>query len=207
MRLASGSVALAMVAAVSATAPSVHAARRHTLTVARGSMTLAFTSSAWSRLSGSAGGTAGSDTSAVPIAPATESASTFTFPISGGSLSTASGRGTVTASGGISVASSGTNSFFTSSASASASNPVAVLGVRSRLTVTSESFSPPTVVLLRLGNGVVKSSSRRRAMTISDIPATVTTASQQLFGIAGSFSVGEQIGTVTIRASGRFAAR
>jgi hypothetical protein len=176
---------------------------RRVIAVNGGSMTLTFTSRAWSKLAaGSASGPPTPQTSTTPIAPATASANVFRFPIIGGSLNSRSGRGTVTASGGISIVSGGTNPYFASSASGSVNDPVAAIGATSTVAVTSENFSPPAVTLLRLGAGHVKRSARGNEVTISGIPASVALAGQQFFGIAAGFNVGEALGTLTIRATG-----
>jgi hypothetical protein len=177
--------------------------KRLAIAVKRGSMTLTFTSGAWSKLSaGSAGGPLSPQTSTTPIAPATASANVFTFPITGGSLNSRSGQGTVTASGGVSIASGGTNPYFASSTSGSVNNPVVAIGALSTVTVTSEDFSPPSVTLLGLGTSHLKPSAHGDAITISGIPATVALAGQQFFGIAGAFNVGEALGTLAIHATG-----
>jgi hypothetical protein len=177
------------------------AGRRRTFAIRGGSITLTFTATAWSKLNRSSTGNGlSSSTSATPIAPATASGTSFTFPITGGSLNRVSGRGSLTASGGIEISSTGTSSFLTTSTSGSAANPLVALGATSTVTVTSENFTPPTVTLLGLALAGVRPYAKGNELLISDIPATVTTAAQQLFGIAGSFNVGEEIGTLTIRA-------
>jgi hypothetical protein len=179
------------------------ARRRRALVIRSGSFTLTFTAAAWSKLTKSSSGNGlSSSTSATPIAPATASGPDFTFPLTGGVLNVSSGRGSLSASGGIEISSSGTSSFVTTSASGAVSDPLVTLGATSSLTVTSENFTPPTVTLLVLASAAVKPYAKGKEVSISDIPAIVTTAAQQLFGIAGTFNVGEKVGTVTVHAAG-----
>lgn len=171
-----------------------------TIKVKGGSVTLTFTSQAWSKLSSSVGNTFSRTTT--PIAPATATSSgAFTFPLTSGSLNSATGRGSVSASGGLTVASS-TNvaGLFGSSSSATANSPVLAIGATSTLTMTSENFTPPTVPLLDLSTSAIKPHGSGAAITLSNIPATLTAPGQQFFG--SSFHAGEEIATVTIQATG-----
>jgi hypothetical protein len=171
-----------------------------TIKVKGGSVTLTFTAQAWSKLSSSVGSTFSRTTT--PVAPATATSSgAFTFPLTSGSLNSSTGRGSVSASGGLTVASS-TNvaGLFGSSSSATANNPVLAIAATSTVTVTSENFTPPTVPLLDLSTSAVKPHTSGTAITLSNIPATLTAPGQQFFG--SSFHTGEEIGTVTIQATG-----
>jgi len=165
-----------------------------------GTMTLTFSSQAWTRINGSTGSTVG--TATTPVAPATANATgAFTFPITHGSLNSASGRGTVNAQGGLMIESHlSLGGFFNSSSSASASSPVVSLGTTSKVTMTSANFTPPSVPMLALNLSKGKRTGSRHAVSLSKIPATLTAPGAQFFG--SSFRAGEQIATVTIQIKG-----
>jgi Htaa protein len=170
----------------------------HTIKVKSGSVTLTFSSSAWSRINTSTGSAVGKSTT--PVSPATAtSTGAFTFPVGGGSINSSTGHGTVDATGGITIESRlSVSGLFSSSSSATATSPTAMLGKSANLTFTSSSFTPPTVALLELVTRGVKVASTSRSVTLSNVKATLTAAGAQFFG--SSFKTGEQIGTVTIQA-------
>lgn len=174
----------------------------HAITITGGSATLTFTSAAWAKLDHSVG-TTFTDTT-TPVAPATEAPSgTFTFPLIGGSLNSATGYGSVTASGGFTLTSTTNLGVLGSSgSSATASSPVVAIGSSSTLTVTSEQFTPPTVPLFELKTSAITPAVTSGAVTISNVPVTLTSAGEQFFGILGQFTSGEQVATLTIDATG-----
>jgi hypothetical protein len=171
-----------------------------TVKVKSGTMTLALTSQAWSSINSSAGSAVGTMTT--PVAPATSnSTGTLTFPIDRGSLNSASGNGTVDAQGGLTIESHlSVAGLFSSSSSASAENPVVSLGKTSKVTLTSQNFTPASVALFTLNIGKLKPSGSRHAVSFSRLPAILTAPGAQFFG--SSFHAGEQIGTVTIQIKG-----
>src|SRR5271155_1184591 len=127
----------------------------HAITITGGSLTLTFTSAAWAKLDHSVG-TTFTDTT-TPVEPATATSSgTFTLPLTGGSLNSATGYGDVMASGGITVTSTTSLGLLGSSgSSATATSPVVAIGSSSTVTVTSEQFSPPTVPLFALTTSAI----------------------------------------------------
>jgi len=176
-------------------------AKGHAITITGGSVTLAFTSAAWSKLDHSLGSTFTDTTT--PVEPATAtSTGTFTFPVTGGSLNSATGQGSVKASGGITVTSS-TNlgALGSSGNTATATNPVVAIGSSSTVTMTSEQFSPSTVPLFDLKTGSIKPAVTGGTVTLSGIPVMLTSPGEQLFSTVGSFTTTEEIGTLTIAAT------
>src|SRR5208282_1465831 len=113
-------------------------AQGHAITITGGSLKLTFTAAAWAKLDHSVGSTFTDTTT--PVEPATASSSgTFTFPLTGGSLNSATGYGDLMASGGIKVTSTTSLGLFGSSgSSATATSPVVAIGSSSTVTVTSE---------------------------------------------------------------------
>jgi Htaa len=160
-----------------------------------GTLAIVFTPSSWSRISGGSP-TVGTTTTA--IAPATGTATGgFSFPISGGTLNSVSGRGSVSSKGGFTIASHlSIAGFFESSSSASASNPSASLGSSATLILTSSNFTPPNVPLFKLATTHVKAIGSKHAVTLNKIPASLTPAGLQFFG--SSFKAGETVATVSI---------
>jgi Htaa len=164
-----------------------------------GTLTIAFSSASWSKISGGSA-TVGTTTTAVPPATATPTGS-FSFPISGGTLNSVTGRGSVSAKGGITVSSHiSIVGFFESTSGASASNPSGSLGSSATLVLTSSNFTPPNVALFNLLTTHVKALGSKHAVTLNKIPATLTPAGLQFFGSA--FKAGETVATVTIVAKG-----
>jgi len=175
-------------------------AQGHATTITGGSLTLTFTSAAWAKLDHSLGSTF-TDTT-MPVEPATATSGTFTFPLTGGSLNSATGYGDVMASGGITVTSTTSLGVLGSSGSnASATSPVVAIGSTSTVTMTSEQFSPPAVPLFELNTSAVTPAVASGTVTLSNVPVTLTSAGEQFFSIVGSFSSGEQVGTLTIDAT------
>jgi Htaa len=171
-----------------------------TIKLTGGTATLTFTTQAWSDLNSSAGSTVGTMTT--PLAPATSSSpGVLTFPVSGGSLNSSTGHGTVDAQGGFTIESHlSVAGLFSSSSSATAENPVLSLGTTSELTMSSQNFTPPSVPLFTLSLGKLRPTASHHAITIAKVPALLTTAGTELFG--SSFHAGEAIATVSIQATG-----
>jgi len=169
-----------------------------TVKVKSGTLTIAFTSTAWASLSGgnTAVGTATTPTGAATSTPT----GSFSFPITGGTLNSASGQGTVASSGGFTISRHLNVSFFESSSTASAENPTASLGKSSSLILNSANFTPPRVPLFQLSTAHVKVIGSKSAVTLNQIPATLTPAGLQFFG--SSFKAGVTVATVTILAKG-----
>ncbi len=164
-----------------------------------GTLTIAFSTTSWSKISGGSP-TVGITTTATEPATAS-STGTFTFPISGGTLNSVSGRGTVASKGGFTISSHlSIAGFFESSSSASASNPSASLGSSSTLVLTSSNFTPSNVALFKLSTTHVKTVGSRHAVSLSKIPASLTPAGLQFFG--SSFKAGETVATVSIAGKG-----
>jgi hypothetical protein len=199
-RAAVGIVAAILSLSILASGAEAKKSKGFTVKAKSGTMTLTFSSQAWTRINSSTGSTVG--TATTPVAPATASSTgVFTFPITHGSLNSASGRGTVNAQGGLMIESHlSLGGFFNSSSSASASSAVVSLGATSKVTMTSANFTPPSVPMLALNLGKGKRTGSRHAVSLSKIPATLTAPGAQFFG--SSFHAGEQIATVTIQIKG-----
>ncbi len=174
-------------------------AKGFSVKVKSGTVTLAFSSTAWSRISG---GSSVVGTQTTPKAPATSTGTgTFTFPIAGGTLNSATGHGTVSASGAITIESHlSIGGLFESSSSATAEAPAVTLGTSSFIFFNSSNFTPSRVSLLTLSLSHVKAIGSKTAVTLNKIPASLTAAGVQFFG--SSFKTGETIATVTIAAKG-----
>jgi hypothetical protein len=189
------SLCLAGLPASAAAAKKKH--RGYTVKVKTGTLTLTFTSVALKSIdSGSA--TVGTVTT--PVAPATSAtAGVFTFPLTKGTLNSATGYGTLAAQGGLTIESHlNLAGLFESSSTASAANPSASLGRSSLLSLTSANFTPSTVAFFTLSLAHLKVTGSRHSVTISRIPALLTAPGAQFFG--GSFKEKQQIATVTIQA-------
>jgi hypothetical protein len=173
----------------------------HPITLTGGDVWLTFTASAWAQLTHSTTGNFSSSASTTPVAPATSTGSLFAFPITSGSLNSATGAGTVKASGGITISTTGNDILFSSSSSGAVNNPVVTLGTVSNLMMTSENFTPPTVTLLNLNTSGVKPAVTPTGISLTGILATLVSAGQQFFSLAGTFKIGEELGTITINAT------
>jgi hypothetical protein len=196
------SAAMVLDASPAAARAHVAAKKKHkgfAVKLKSGTLTIAFTSAAWSSLSG---GSATVGTTTTPTPPATSTpAGSFSFPISGGTLNSVSGRGSVSSKGGFTIARHlSIAGFFESSSSASASNPSAALGSSASLVLTSANFTPPNVALFKLTTTRVKASGSKHAVSLSKIPASLTPAGLQFFG--STFKAGETVATVSIAAKG-----
>lgn len=164
-----------------------------------GTLTIAFTTASWSKISG---GNPTVGVTTTPTEPATSTPTgTFTFPISSGTLNSLTGRGLVGAKGGLTISSHlSIGGLFESSSTASASLPFATLGASSTLTLSSANFRPSAVAMFKLATTHVKAVGSRHAVTLSKIPASLTPAGLQFFG--SSFKAGETVATVSIAAKG-----
>ncbi len=191
--------AAAAIAALFLAAAPAAGAKGFTVKAKSGTITLSFSAEALKTID-SGSSTVGTITT--PIAPATDAVpGTFVFPISHGTLNSASGKGSVSAHGGLQIESHlKLSGLLESTTSASASNPSAVIGGSSTLSLTSPNFTPSTVALFTLGTAHPKVSGSRHAVTVSRVPAHLTAAGAQFFG--GSFKAGQQIATLTIQAKG-----
>jgi len=195
--------AMALTAAPAAARAHVAAKRKKskgfTVKLKSGTLTIAFSSAAWSSLSG---GSAVVGTATTPTAPATSTPTgSFSFPISGGTLNSASGKGTVSAKGGFTIARHlSVGGLFESNSSVSAENPSASLNTSPTMALTSANFKPSTIALFKLSTTHVKAIGSKHAVTLNRIPASLTPAGLQFFG--GTFKAGETVATVTIAAKG-----
>jgi hypothetical protein len=164
-----------------------------------GTLTIAFTSAAWSSLSG---GSADVGTATTPTAPATSTPTgSFSFPISGGTLNSLTGKGSVSAKGGFTIDRHlSLPGLFESSSSASAENPSASLGSSPSLVLSSANFTPSSVALFKLATTHVKALGNKHGVTLNKIPASLTPAGLQFFG--DTFKAGETVATITIAAKG-----
>lgn len=190
----------AVPAAARATAASAKKHRGVPVKVKSGTLTLTFTATAWSSLSG---GSATVGTETIAVTPATVSTTgSFTFPISGGTLNSVTGKGTVRATGGFTISRHlSIAGLFESSSEDSASNPTAVVAATSTLELTSQNFTPPSnVPVIKLNMAHVKVIAGKHSVTISRIPASLTKLGLEFFG--GSFKEGETVATVTVAAKG-----
>jgi hypothetical protein len=189
--------------AVSAAAASAaaHKPKAYTVKATSGTLTITWSSKVWSSLNSSLGSTIGTKTTAV--APAAETASgVITFPITHGSLNSATGRGTLDANGGISTESHlDVGGLFESSSSASVSSPVITIASASKVTITSSNFTPPTgVTLFTLNTAHVKAVGSKHSVTLSKIPTEITALGVDAFG--SGLQANEVIGTATIQIKG-----
>ena len=125
----------------------------------------------------------------------------FSFPITGGTLNSASGQGTVASSGGFTISHHlSVGGLFESSSTVTAESPTASLGKSSSLILNSANFTPPRVPLFQLSTAHVKVIGSKSAVTLNQIPATLTPAGLQFFG--STFKAGVTVATVTIIAKG-----
>ncbi len=143
----------------------------------------------------------GTETTATAPATVTPTGS-FTFPISGGTLNSVTGKGTVKSTGGFTISRHlSIAGLFESSSEYSASTPTAVLGSTSMLELSSPSFNPPSnVPVIKLNVSHVKVIGTKHAVTLSKIPASPTKLGLDLLG--SSFKEGETVATVTIAVKG-----
>ncbi len=185
---------LALFALAAPAAAAKHHGKGFTVKVKSGTLTLAFTAETLKSID-SGSPTVGTVTT--PVAPATAASGVFTFPIDKGSLNSATAHGTFAAQGGFTIESHlSLAGLFESSSSAGAANPAATLGRSSTMTLTSASFSPPTVPVFTLGLTHAKVAGSRRQVSITKLPVSLTAIGAQFFGSA--FKAGEQIATATI---------
>lgn len=192
-----GVAALLAAATIAMLAPAGASAKTkgYTVKAASGTLAITFTPTIWASLNSSEGKALGKSATALTPATATP-AGVLTFPITHGSLNSATGRGKVSARGGLMLESHINLGIFESSSSASAAEPVVSIGATSTITMTSANFTPPSVPLITLRTAHVKAVGGRHAVSLSKIPATLTQAGAEFFGSA--FTVGEQIGTATV---------
>jgi Htaa len=192
-------IALLALCALTAT-PALASTKKKgfTVKVKSGTLTLTLTAQAQSDIDS---GSATVGRIATPISPATATGAVYSFPISHGTLNSATGHGTVGSSGGLTLESHlSIAGLFESSSSASASNPSASLNRTSMLDLTSANFSPPTVPMFTLNLAHAKVTGNRHSISIKGIPALLTAAGVQFFG--ATFKTAQEIATVTIAAKG-----
>src|SRR5487761_1940311 len=136
-----------------------------TVKVKSGTLTIAFTSTAWASLSGGSNvvGTATTPTGAATSTPN----GSFSFPITGGTLNSLTGQGTVASSGGFTISRHlSVGGLFESSSSESAESPTASLGKSSSMIFNSANFTPPKVALFQLSTAHVKVIGSKSAVTL-----------------------------------------
>ena len=187
--------------AVAAPAGAAKKPKAYTVKATSGALTITFTAPVWASLNSSTGTTVGKSAAAVTPATAT-SAGALSFPVTGGSLNSVSGRGSVSAAGGLAIESHlSFGGLFTSSSSSSVSDPVASFGATSKITFSSPNLIPSTgVSLLRLNTFHMKVAGGRHAVSLTRIPAKLTAAGALFLG--PGFAAGEQVGSVTIQIKG-----
>ncbi|HEY1833138.1 MAG TPA: HtaA domain-containing protein [Solirubrobacteraceae bacterium] len=165
-----------------------------------GSLAIAFSAKAWSAIdSGST--TAGSHTSAiVPGAEATPR--TFVFPFAKGTLNSVTALGTLSAKGGLRTETHLISGLFETASSATATGPlISISPDGATLSMNSPNADPPKLTIFKLALAHAKVLGTRHSVTISKIPAILTSAGAPFF-LDGSIRAGQQIATVTIRAKG-----
>jgi len=166
-----------------------------------GTMTLTFTPAAWAALNSSTGGSVGENAAA--LAPATLTApGVVSFPIARGSLNSRTGTGSVSATGALNIESHlSFAGLFTTSSNATANNPIASFGAASNVTFSSPNFIPTKgLSLFRLNTFHMKVAGGRHSVSLTKIPAKLTTAGARFFSVG--FSAGQQIGAITVQIKG-----
>jgi hypothetical protein len=140
--------------------------------------------------------------STTATSPASGSLSSgFIFPLASGTLNPTTGLGSVTATGGITFASSfSVPGLFSSESNASVSEPALALNTAPTLSLTSQQATPPTFPFATVSLKGVHPASRAGAITLSDLPASLTATGAQFLNefAAGSFTSGEAAGTLTV---------
>lgn len=198
--------AIGMVVAVAAlgSAPSALASTSKGVPVKAkgGTVTITFSAKAWATLD-SLSTTLGERTSA--IAPARETApGTFVLPVSKGTLNSVTAQGTLAAKGGLRtedhVALPGGLLESTSSATATGA-AISIAPSGAKLSMSSPNADPPLLSIFKLDLGHAKVLGSRHSVTVSKIPAVVTSVGAQFF-LSSSIKAGQEIATVTIQAKG-----
>lgn len=197
-------IAVAALCLCAGAAPASAARKRakaYTVNATSGAITVTFSPAVWAALNSSTGTSSGRNVT--PLAPATvPSPGTLRFPVARGSLNSLTGRGSVSASGGLAIESHlSFGGLLTSSAASSVMSPVASLGASSNVTVDAPNMIPPrSVALFRLNTFHMRVAGGRHAVSLSKIPVRLAAAGALFLG--PGFSLGQEIGTITIQIKG-----
>ena len=136
------------------------------------------------------------------VSPATGSLSAgFVFELTGGTLNPATGLGSVSAGGGITFATSfSVPGLFSSESNSTVSEPALALNSTPTLSVTSQQVTPPTFPFETVSLKGVRPVSHGGTITLSDLPASLTSTGAQFLNqfASGSFTTGEAVGAVSV---------